>query len=110
MAPSNPFLEEEEGGVKKTSRLADLATELLTVATSRRSLRESPLTRRSSLAAPTKTHRDLCGCGPHPQSPVPRRGLPLPLCPMVPLEAGLQESSSRCQTLLVRLSTAGLNP
>ncbi|KAM3848664.1 RAB6A-GEF complex partner protein 2 isoform 3-T3 [Vipera latastei] len=38
VAPSNPFLEEEEGGVKKTSRLADLATELLTVATSRRSL------------------------------------------------------------------------
>lgn len=43
MAPSNPFLEEEEGGVKNSSRLADLATELLTVATSRRSLRESPI-------------------------------------------------------------------
>ncbi|KAL7989142.1 hypothetical protein Chor_008061 [Crotalus horridus] len=38
VAPSNPFLEEEEGSVKKTSRLVDLATELLTVATSRRSL------------------------------------------------------------------------
>ncbi|XP_074935958.1 RAB6A-GEF complex partner protein 2 isoform X2 [Phalacrocorax aristotelis] len=37
VAPSNPFLEEEEG-LKKDSRLADLATELLTVATSRRSL------------------------------------------------------------------------
>ncbi|XP_061468556.1 RAB6A-GEF complex partner protein 2 [Rhineura floridana] len=37
VAPSNPFLEEEEG-VKKDSRLADLATELLMVATSRRSL------------------------------------------------------------------------
>ncbi|XP_058028506.1 RAB6A-GEF complex partner protein 2 isoform X4 [Ahaetulla prasina] len=38
VAPSNPFLEEEDGGVKKSSRLADLATELLTVTTSRRSL------------------------------------------------------------------------
>ncbi|XP_034297774.1 RAB6A-GEF complex partner protein 2 isoform X2 [Pantherophis guttatus] len=38
VAPSNPFLEEEEGGMKNSSRLADLATELLTVATSRRSL------------------------------------------------------------------------
>uniref|UniRef100_A0A8C0AV12 RGP1 homolog, RAB6A GEF complex partner 1 n=1 Tax=Buteo japonicus TaxID=224669 RepID=A0A8C0AV12_9AVES len=37
VAPSNPFLEEEEG-LKKDSRLADLATELLMVATSRRSL------------------------------------------------------------------------
>ncbi|XP_039401842.1 RAB6A-GEF complex partner protein 2 isoform X3 [Mauremys reevesii] len=37
VAPSNPFLEEEEG-VKKDSRLADLATELLMAATSRRSL------------------------------------------------------------------------
>lgn len=40
VAPSNPFLEEEEG-LKKDSRLADLATELLMVATSRRSLRRS---------------------------------------------------------------------
>ncbi|XP_070593031.1 LOW QUALITY PROTEIN: RAB6A-GEF complex partner protein 2 [Erythrolamprus reginae] len=41
VAPSSPFLEEEEeggSGAKKPSRLADLATELLTVATSRRSL------------------------------------------------------------------------
>ncbi|XP_028605423.2 RAB6A-GEF complex partner protein 2 isoform X1 [Podarcis muralis] len=38
VAPSNPFLEEEEGGAKKDSRLADLATELLMAATSRRSL------------------------------------------------------------------------
>ncbi|KAF7239985.1 RAB6A-GEF complex partner protein 2 [Varanus komodoensis] len=39
VAPSNPFLEEEEGGcLKKDSRLADLATELLMAATSRRSL------------------------------------------------------------------------
>ncbi|XP_053150775.1 RAB6A-GEF complex partner protein 2 isoform X2 [Hemicordylus capensis] len=39
VAPSNPFLEEEEErGAKKDSRLADLATELLMVATSRRSL------------------------------------------------------------------------
>ncbi|XP_062984444.1 RAB6A-GEF complex partner protein 2 [Elgaria multicarinata webbii] len=38
VSPSNPFLEEEEGCVKKDSRLADLATELLMVATSRRSL------------------------------------------------------------------------
>lgn len=38
VAPSNPFLEEEER-VKKDSRLADLATELLMAATSRRSLR-----------------------------------------------------------------------
>ncbi|XP_060119511.1 RAB6A-GEF complex partner protein 2 [Heteronotia binoei] len=37
MAPSNPFLEDEEGA-KKDSRLADLATELLMAATSRRSL------------------------------------------------------------------------
>ncbi|KFP29340.1 Retrograde Golgi transport protein RGP1, partial [Colius striatus] len=37
VAPSNPFLEEEEG-LKKDCRLADLATELLMVATSRRSL------------------------------------------------------------------------
>ncbi|XP_075774453.1 RAB6A-GEF complex partner protein 2 isoform X1 [Pelodiscus sinensis] len=37
VAPSNPFLEEEEGA-KKDSRLADLATELLMAATSRRSL------------------------------------------------------------------------
>ncbi|NXT52618.1 RGP1 protein, partial [Pluvianellus socialis] len=37
VAPSNPFLEEEES-LKKDSRLADLATELLMVATSRRSL------------------------------------------------------------------------
>ncbi|KFQ61434.1 Retrograde Golgi transport protein RGP1, partial [Pelecanus crispus] len=37
VAPSNPFLEEEEG-LKKDSRLADLVTELLMVATSRRSL------------------------------------------------------------------------
>ncbi|XP_069061808.1 RAB6A-GEF complex partner protein 2 isoform X3 [Pleurodeles waltl] len=37
VAPSNPFLEEEEG-VKKDSRVVDLATELLMVATSRRSL------------------------------------------------------------------------
>ncbi|KAF1407546.1 RAB6A-GEF complex partner protein 2, partial [Spheniscus mendiculus] len=37
VAPSNPFLEEEDG-LKKDSRLADLATELLMVATSRRSL------------------------------------------------------------------------
>ncbi|XP_037757820.1 RAB6A-GEF complex partner protein 2 [Chelonia mydas] len=37
VAPSNPFLEEEER-VKKDSRLADLATELLMAATSRRSL------------------------------------------------------------------------
>lgn len=41
VAPSNPFLEEEEGGAKKDSRLADLATELLMAATSRRSLRRS---------------------------------------------------------------------
>lgn len=40
VAPSNPFLEAEEG-LKKDSRLADLATELLMVATSRRSLRRS---------------------------------------------------------------------
>lgn len=40
VAPSNPFLEEEEG-LKKDSRLSDLATELLMVATSRRSLRRS---------------------------------------------------------------------
>nr|XP_060617088.1 RAB6A-GEF complex partner protein 2 [Anolis sagrei ordinatus] len=38
VAPSNPFLEEEEGPAKKDSRLADLATELLMAATSRRSL------------------------------------------------------------------------
>ncbi|XP_062828749.1 RAB6A-GEF complex partner protein 2 isoform X2 [Anolis carolinensis] len=38
VAPSNPFLEEEEGAAKKDSRLADLATELLMAATSRRSL------------------------------------------------------------------------
>uniref|UniRef100_A0A8C7DZV4 RGP1 homolog, RAB6A GEF complex partner 1 n=1 Tax=Naja naja TaxID=35670 RepID=A0A8C7DZV4_NAJNA len=38
VAPSNPFLEEAEGGTKRSSHLADLATELLTVATSRRSL------------------------------------------------------------------------
>ncbi|KGL80884.1 Retrograde Golgi transport protein RGP1, partial [Tinamus guttatus] len=37
VAPSNPFLEEEEG-LKKDSRLMDLATELLMVATSRHSL------------------------------------------------------------------------
>ncbi|XP_054842574.1 RAB6A-GEF complex partner protein 2 isoform X1 [Eublepharis macularius] len=37
VAPSNPFLEEEEGA-KNDSRLADLATELLMAATSRRSL------------------------------------------------------------------------
>ncbi|XP_066844857.1 RAB6A-GEF complex partner protein 2 isoform X2 [Anser cygnoides] len=37
VAPSNPFLEEEEG-LKKDSRLADLATDLLMAATSRRSL------------------------------------------------------------------------
>ncbi|XP_048359552.1 RAB6A-GEF complex partner protein 2 isoform X1 [Sphaerodactylus townsendi] len=37
VAPSNPFLEEEEGA-KKDSRLADLASELLMAATSRRSL------------------------------------------------------------------------
>lgn len=41
VAPSNPFLEEEEGA-KKDSRLADLATELLMAAASRRSLRRSP--------------------------------------------------------------------
>jgi len=40
VAPSNPFLEEEEG-LKKDSRLADLAKELLMVTTSRRSLRRS---------------------------------------------------------------------
>lgn len=80
MAPSNPFLEEEECGVKKTSRLADLATELLTVATSRRSLRESPLPPDDRpLRPPPKPTRALCGCGPHPWSPVPRRGLHL--CP-----------------------------
>ncbi|KAG8131382.1 putative Retrograde Golgi transport protein [Naja naja] len=45
VAPSNPFLEEAEGGTKRSSHLADLATELLTVATSRRSLRQrSPST------------------------------------------------------------------
>lgn len=49
VAPSNPFLEEEEG-LKKDSRLADLATELLMVATSRRSLRMSyPLPERTVL-------------------------------------------------------------
>nr|XP_056704630.1 RAB6A-GEF complex partner protein 2 [Euleptes europaea] len=38
VAPSNPFLEEDEEGAKKDSRLADLASELLMAATSRRSL------------------------------------------------------------------------
>ncbi|XP_075581646.1 RAB6A-GEF complex partner protein 2-like [Pelecanus crispus] len=38
VAPSNPFLEEEEGGLKKDSHLVDLVTELLMVATSRHSL------------------------------------------------------------------------
>ncbi|XP_042306106.1 RAB6A-GEF complex partner protein 2 [Sceloporus undulatus] len=38
VAPSNPFLDEEEGAAKKGSQLADLATELLMAATSRRSL------------------------------------------------------------------------
>ncbi|KAF1597239.1 UNVERIFIED_CONTAM: RAB6A-GEF complex partner protein 2, partial [Eudyptes robustus] len=38
VAPSNPFLEEEEEGLKKDSHLADLVTELLMVATSRCSL------------------------------------------------------------------------
>ncbi|XP_072849207.2 RAB6A-GEF complex partner protein 2 [Pogona vitticeps] len=38
VAPSNPFLEDEDGGRKKDSRLADFATELLMAATSRRSL------------------------------------------------------------------------
>ncbi|XP_029439041.1 RAB6A-GEF complex partner protein 2 isoform X2 [Rhinatrema bivittatum] len=37
MAPSNPFLEEDEG-IRKDSRLVDLATELLMAATSRRNL------------------------------------------------------------------------
>lgn len=48
VAPSNPFLEEEEG-LKKDSRLADLATELLMAATSRRSLRRSLLLKHAIL-------------------------------------------------------------
>lgn len=41
MAPSSPFLEEDEGG-KKDSWLAELAGERLMAATSCRSLRENP--------------------------------------------------------------------
>lgn len=41
VAPSSPFLEEDEGG-KKDSWLAELAGERLMAATSCRSLRESP--------------------------------------------------------------------
>lgn len=57
VAPSNPFLEEEEG-LKKDSRLADLATDLLMAATSRRSLRRSlPL---GEPAAPTRARSRQC--------------------------------------------------
>lgn len=41
MAPSSPFLEEDEGG-KKDTWLAELAGERLMAATSCRSLRENP--------------------------------------------------------------------
>lgn len=41
MAPSSPFLEEDESG-KKDSWLAELAGERLMAATSCRSLRENP--------------------------------------------------------------------
>lgn len=43
VAPSSPFLEEDEGG-KKDSWLAELAGERLMAATSCRSLRENPFT------------------------------------------------------------------
>lgn len=88
MAPSNPFLEEEEGGVKNSSRLADLATELLTVATSRRSLRESPIPPDDRpLQPPPKPIMASALVDPSTSSP-------LPSCPVVSLEEGLQESAA----------------
>uniref|UniRef100_A0A8D0HCH5 RGP1 homolog, RAB6A GEF complex partner 1 n=1 Tax=Sphenodon punctatus TaxID=8508 RepID=A0A8D0HCH5_SPHPU len=69
VAPSNPFLEEEEEGVKKDSRLVDLATELLMVATSRRSLRRcspswpctpGPVVGEASLECLSHGRRFLC--------------------------------------------------